>query len=212
MNAPSLALLMIALPATAVAVAMKPWRMLRGPLLQPLLALLVLMPLAWASEAMPTLGLALQLSGACLGVLMLGWPLLMLLMPLVALLAAWLAGWGAAQAVQAWMWMGVLPALAALGVGLAVRRWLPAHPFVYVLGRAFFGTMLVLLPCGLLRALALHTGAATLHTGELAVAQWLLSWGEASITGMLAAAMMVYRPQWLATFARPPGWPQPSGT
>ena len=101
-------------------------------------------------------------------------------------------------------------AVAALAVGLAMRRFLPTHPFVYVLGRAFFGTMLVLVPCGLLRAVALHTGALTLPTADLAIAQWLLSWGEATLTGMLAAALMVYRPSWLATFTRPAGWPESS--
>jgi hypothetical protein len=35
------------------------------------------------------------------------------------------------------VWQGVVPATFALVLGAALRRWLPAHPFVYVLGRGF---------------------------------------------------------------------------
>ncbi|MEW6708116.1 MAG: hypothetical protein AB1430_24990 [Pseudomonadota bacterium] len=183
-----------------IAATLRPWRMLRGPLLQPALAALVLLPLAWAGSAGHAMGMSLQFSGACLLVLLLGWPLATLLMPPVALAAVWLAGWSALQALDALVWLGLLPALGALGVGWLVRHALPRHPFVFLLGRAFFGTLLVLTLCGLARSWSAG-GNAALAALDLLIGHWLLAWGEAIITGMLATALMVYRPQWLATFS-----------
>lgn len=185
---------------TAVAASLRPWRMLRGPLLHPALGALVLLPLAWGGAGGNVMGMALQFSGACLLVLLLGWPLAALLLPVTALLAAWLGDLSATRALDMLVWQGTLPALGALSVGWLARRALPAHPFVFVIGRAFFGTVVVLTLCGLAHTWSLG-GAAALGTVDVLIGQWLLSWGEAMITGMLAGAFMVYRPQWLATYS-----------
>ena len=47
---------------------------------------------------------------------------------------------GAEQALSQWVWVGLVPATLALGIGAVLRRWLPANPFVYTLGRGFLGT------------------------------------------------------------------------
>jgi signal recognition particle subunit SRP54 len=72
---------------------LRPWRMLRGPLLTPALAALVLLPWLWLLPQKMPQGLQIQLSGACLLVLMLGWPLAVLV-----LAAGGRAGVGAGQA------------------------------------------------------------------------------------------------------------------
>ncbi len=197
--APLDALLLVAV-STGVAAWLRPWRMLRGPLLQPALACLALLPLAWAGTSGPLMGMSLQLSGGCLLVLLLGWPLATLLLPLVALAAGWLGDVPPARMLDMLAWQGALPSLGALAVGWLVRERLPHHPFVFVLGRAFFGTLLVLTLCRLAHAWSAG-GVAALGALDVVIAQWLLSWGEAIITGMIATALMVYRPQWLATFS-----------
>lgn len=64
----------VSLIALAAALWFRPWRMLRGALLTPALAALVLLPGVW----LPPQGLQIRLSDACLLLLMLGWPLTVL--------------------------------------------------------------------------------------------------------------------------------------
>src|SRR5690606_11237838 len=78
----------LVLIALAAALAARPWRMLGNsrPLVHeahgapsalwtPLLATLVILPWMWALPTLHAMPLQLQWSGACLVVLMLGWPL-----------------------------------------------------------------------------------------------------------------------------------------
>src|SRR5512140_3937110 len=121
----------------ALAVALRPWRMLAGGrLLTPLLATLALLPWLWALPMLHAMPLQLQWSGACLAVLMLGWPLAIPVLCLAAVLAALISPLAASEALSAAAWLGVVPATLALAVGAALRRLLGTHPFIYLLGRA----------------------------------------------------------------------------
>lgn len=192
--------LILALTALAVAVSLRPWRMLRGPLLTPALAGLVLLPWLWLLPQKMPQGLQVQISGACLLVLTLGWPLAVLVLAGVSL-AVWLLGQaGAEQVLQQGVWMGVVPATLALGVGAALRRWLPAHIFVYTLGRAFMGTALSMFVSGLLLE-GLSSLAGQPLREQAVVARWLMAWGDAFLTGMFAAIFVAFAPQWLATWS-----------
>ena len=65
----------IVLIALALALAMRPWRLLgQAALVSPLLASLVITPWLWALPWLQHRPLQLQLSGACLIGLALGWP------------------------------------------------------------------------------------------------------------------------------------------
>ena len=78
--------------AVLVALALRPWRLLAARGLQsPWLACLVLLPWLWASQRVLPGGVALQMSGACLLVLMFGWPLAVLSLVPIALAGAWFA-------------------------------------------------------------------------------------------------------------------------
>ena len=79
---------LLALVTLTAAVATRPWRLLASrkplvheshgaasPLWTPLLATLVFLPWMWALPTLHAMPLQLQWSGACLVVLMLGWPL-----------------------------------------------------------------------------------------------------------------------------------------
>ncbi len=190
----------MALLGLGAALALRPWRMLRGPLLTPALAALALLPWFWLLPQKMPQGFQLQLSGASLLVLVLGWPLAVPVLALVAL-AVWAVGsHGAAAVLSQWVWLGLLPATLTLGLGAALRRWLPAHPFIYTLGRGFLGTALSLFGSGVLYELAYHlSGGVTLR--DALIARWLMAWGDAFLTGMFCAVFVAFAPQWLATWS-----------
>lgn len=189
----------------ALAAWLRPWRMLNGPLLSPFLAGVVLLPWFWLLPQMlpSTLhagGVAVQLSGASLLTLMLGWPLAVVALVVVAMVV-WIAGSMTFDAWLAqWVWMGLVPAVLAVLVGAVLRRWLPTQVFVYIFGRGFLGTALCVFGAGLLYELA-HYLADGLTADEALVARWLMAWGDAVLTGMLVAIFVAFKPEWLATWS-----------
>jgi len=187
--------------ALALALSLRPWRLLAGGrLLTPLLASLVVLPWLWALPSLHAMPLQLQWSGACLVLLMLGWPLAIPVLCLVAVIATMIAGAGWTEAVAMAAWVGVLPATIGLAIGAAVRRVLGTHPFVYVLGRAFAGSVLSLFAASVLRQWSGETLPGVGPNLSL-VAHWLTAWGDAFVTGMLASIFVAFRPQWLATWS-----------
>ena len=194
----SLALVIVAL---AVALALRPWRALRGAqLLHPWFASLVLMPWLWAAQRFMPGGVAVQLSGACLMVLMLGWPLAVLSLVPIAALGAWLGGIAWPQALDHLAWNGIVTATLALAIGLATRRWLPRHPFVFILGRGFLVTALATVLAGALSALVSPLPPGS-ELGSILLGHWLMAWGEAFATGMLVAIFVAFKPEWLAAWS-----------
>ncbi|MGM9425700.1 hypothetical protein [Hydrogenophaga sp. MI9] len=192
--------LLIAVPCVAVALWLRPWRMLRGPLFTPALAALVLLPWLWLLPQKMPQGLQVQLSGACLLVLMLGWPLAVLVLGGVAAVV-WFVGQADPEVVlMQWVWTGLVPALLALAIGAVLRRWLPPNPFVYTLGRAFFGTAVAVFLSGLLFE-GLQWVAGEPGREWSLVARWLMAWGDAFLTGMFGAIFVAFVPQWLATWS-----------
>lgn len=194
--------LILAALALATSLSLRPWRMLRGapPLLTPLLATLVILPWMWALPVLHHSPLQLQWSGAVLVLLMLGWPLAVPVFLLVGLGSMLVAPvpWDGALSLA--VWLGIVPATFALGLGAVLRRWLPDHPFIYVLGRGFLGAVACLFAS---RVLAGWLGSELPGvSGELGlVARWLMSWGDAFVTGMLTAIFVAFRPQWLVTWS-----------
>ncbi len=205
---------LIILLALAGALAARPWRMLasRKPLAHethgsasalwtPLCATLVFLPWMWALPTLHAMPLQLQWSGACMVVLMLGWPLAIPALVAVGAIACLLSpamGWP--DALGAIAWQGVTPATLALILGAMVRRFLGTHLFVYVLGRAFLGTVLCLFASGALYQWSGHPLPGVGDELSL-VARWLMAWGDAFVTGMLTAIFVAFRPQWLATWS-----------
>jgi uncharacterized membrane protein len=92
-----------------------------------------------------------------------------------------------------------VPGTLALGFGLALRRWLPHHLFVFILGRGFFGTALCTAAAGALSTW-LHGAPAGLAHDDLILGRWLAAWGDAWLCGMIVAIAVAFRPQWLATY------------
>jgi uncharacterized membrane protein len=199
----------LALAAAALAAAFKPWQTLRGGALRhPWLAILVLLPWLWSTAAHLPGGLPVQLSMAALTVLMLGWPLACWSWMLVAVAAAWLARPAVAADAAAWarltgelaFWNGVLPGTLALGLGLGTRRWLPAHPMVYILARGFAATLGAMAATSALWV-ATQPLPAGADASSMMLGRWLIAWGDAVATGMLTAIFVAYRPEWLLTWS-----------
>ncbi len=192
------------LAALGSALLFKPWLPLRhAPLQNPWLGALVLMPVLWGTERLLPSGLALHVSSACLMTLMFGWPLAMWTLLPVALLGSMVGRHDLPElgsVASHLVWFGIVPGTLSLGVGLAVRRWLPKHLFVFILGRAFMGTALAVTLTGYLAYLA-QRKPDTLSLEDWMLGYWLLGWGEAFSTGMLVAIFVAFKPHWLLTYS-----------
>jgi uncharacterized membrane protein len=192
---------LLALGAVSLALWLRPWRGLGpgGPP-WPWLAWCAVLPVLWSADRLAGSAVVQPLSGACLLLLMAGWPLAVLGLVPVALATGWLGELPWADTLHRSVWLGLLPATLALALGAAVRRWLPHHLMVYILGRGFFATLVAGTLAGA-AALALHGGMAEVNHAELMLGRWLSAWGDAMLTGMVTAAFVTFRPQWLATYA-----------
>ena len=209
--------------ALAAALATRPWRLLASrpgaagaaatasPLLTPLLATLVLLPWLWALPALHAMPLQLQWSGACLVVLMLGWPLAIPVLLVVGCATGLVSPMEWSQSLVTTVWQGLVPATLALLLGTALRRLTGENMFVYILGRGFLGTALCVFAASVLAQWASSPLPGV--GGPLSlVAHWLMAWGDASVTGMLCAVFVAFKPEWLATWSdrlylRQPGTP-----
>lgn len=192
---------MLAFAAVAAALALRPWRALdaAGPP-WPWIAWSALLPMFWGADRYVAEPLAQPLSGACLLLLMMGWPLAILTLLPVALLTMLLAGLAPAEMLARLVWLGFVPATIAMTLGAAVRRWLPHHLFVYILGRGFFVTAV----SEMLAAVAsvwLHPVPTGTTASDLMLGRCLAAWGDAWLCGMMVAIFVAFRPQWLATYA-----------
>lgn len=193
--------LFLALSAVLLALSMRPWRAL-GPTGPPWPWLLWCagMPWAWSCDRLAASAVLQPLSGACLLVLMAGWPLAVLGMLPVAAVMAWLGQMEAWEVLHRLVWLGLMPASLAMLAGAVVRRCLPHHLFVYILGRGFVVTLLATSSAGGM-ALLSQAGVNTLDVSELLVGRWLAAWGDAMLSGMLVSIFVAFRPQWLATYS-----------
>lgn len=204
----------LALIALILALLLRPWRQLlsRRPLVTqssgdasglwtPLLATLVVLPWMWALPTLHQMPLQLQWSGACLVLLMLGWPLAVLTLLAVGVITWLLSPSLSVPATLALtVWHGLVPATLAMGWGALLRRFLGTKVFIYLFGRGFFGTVVCLFIAGLLaQAAGEQLPGVQQELGK--IARWLMAWGDAVVTGMLTAVFVAYRPQWLATWS-----------
>lgn len=194
----------VLIAALLIALVFKPWAPLKhAPLQNPWLGAMLILPWLWWTQHLLPNGMALHVSGACLLVLMFGWPLAIWSLLPVGLLSQLIEAraWpDPGELVSHIVWLGVLPATLALLMGLAVRRWLPRHLFVYILGRGFFVTALAVTITGYLASLAQHK-PDSLALEEWMLAYWLLGWAEAISTGMLTAVFVAFKPQWMLTYS-----------
>ena len=146
-------------------------------------------------------GLRLHFLGAAIATLMFGRAFALWAMALVSL-GAWFGGAGVwLGPATDFLVCGALPVFWMQGQHAWVQRRLPNHVFVYIFVTAFFGGALTALISQLARAgLWWSIGGAALAVDNYLLAAPLMMFGEAFFTGGTLAILVVYRPQWVASF------------
>jgi uncharacterized membrane protein len=120
----------------------------------------------------------------------------------VVIVTALRDGWWGNGAL-ALLLLGAVPVLVTACTLLAAERWLAPNFFVYVFVGAFFGPGVAMSMVGLLTSAALvWAGAqpATVMFDQYLPYLLFLGFAEATISGMLATLLVVYRPAWVTTF------------
>ncbi len=167
------------------------------------LGAVVVLALLWTMAG--RLGPAVQfhLLGATLAYLMFGLPLAVLAMTTVAFAAAatGTVPWPSVSLTA--LVSGVLPVAVAHAVLRTTESRLPWNYFIYVFVAAFFGAAVAMVISAGCAAALISTG---LPQGPTPGSDWLpmlllLGFGEATLTGMLVALFVVYRPTWVGTFS-----------
>jgi uncharacterized membrane protein len=193
--------LLIVAPALLLALALRPWLAVpAGGPPWPWLAWWAVMPLLWGADHVAHMPIIQPLSGACLLVLLMGWPLAMLALVPVALITTGMSDLSWAQGLSRLTWQGVVPGTLVMLLGAGIRRWMAHHLFVYILGRGFFASVVAGSLAGVL-ALWMHGVPVGTGVEDLLIGRWLAAWGDAFLTGMFVAIFVAFRPEWLATYS-----------
>lgn len=192
------------LAAFGWAVRRAPWKRLgEASLLHVWLAMVVTLTLLWSMKAGIKPGLDFHLLGATVMTLAFG-PQLAIVGLSIVLAAATLngaAGWSA-YALNGLL-MVVLPVLVSHAILRFAERRLPNHLFVYLFVDAFIGASAVVMIMGMTSTAVML--AAGVYTAEYLFSQYLpymllLSFSEGWLSGMAITLMVIYKPQWVATF------------
>lgn len=99
--------------------------------------------------------------------------------------------------------MGAVPVAVSWAIYRLADRHFTHHFFVYIFVNAFFGAALAIAAVGLTStAFAAGIGAYSLDylLDEYLPYYLLMAWAEAFATGMVVTLLVVYKPQWVATF------------
>lgn len=192
------------LPLFVLSVRRAHWARLKDSALSNLwLGMTVVLVFLWSMKAGIKPGLTLHLLGATAFTLCFGPYLAFIGLSLV--LAGVLVNSGGDWTSFA------LNSLLAAGVGIAVswrvfglaERWLPKNLFVYLFVNGFFGAALSVMAVGVCASLILALGNA--YSPEYLLGEYLpyfllLGFSEAWLSGMVMTLLVVYRPEWVATF------------
>lgn len=197
---------LVALGVVGLALAQRPWRALLADhaLQHRWLAATVAVTLLWQLRAQAVDWLTLHLMFTALLTLVFKAPLALLSCLLVNLAMVVLGRVAWPLLGVNLLVTGVVPALVMVLVWRLVDRRLPDHLMVFLFVCGFFGTALATLAAGLsavgLMALGANDPEVMLQALEYARFLPLLMPSEAFITGMLLSILLVYHPDWVATF------------
>ena len=188
----------------------------RGVLLQPRLrnifiSCILLLALAWNVRAhLPNsnidnlIDLSFHFFGASLLVALFGFWSAITLLFIVALIGVFGISGDLVEASRHYLLVSVIPALIACGVMKAVQRFLPKHLFVLILGNGYLAAFISTFVTGLLiYGLQQYFQISSFGTSDPLgwfLGLLVLSFMEGSLSGMLLAILLVYRPQWVSTY------------
>jgi uncharacterized membrane protein len=157
----------------------------------------------WSMRAGITPGLSLRFLLITALTLMHGWQLAVIGAALALAVLGFIgqAAWGSFGANL--LCMGVVPALVTAWVHEFVHARLPHNYFVYFFLTVFLGAALAFNLAGLTR-LAILAASGTLQDAHVGAEYFailpLMSFGEATVNGMIMAMAVVYRPKWVMSF------------
>lgn len=187
-----------------------------GVLLEPRLrnifiSCILLLALAWNIRAhLPNsnvdnfIDLSFHFFGASLLVALFGFWSAITLLFIVALIGVFSISGDLVEATRHYVMVSVVPALFAYGVIKAVQKFLPKHLFILILGNGYLAAFISTFVTGLL-IFGLQQVFDITSFGTSDPLGWflgllVLSFMEGSLSGMLLAILLVYRPQWVGTY------------
>ncbi len=181
-----------------------PWAVLRKPgVLNVMLGACVLVLAYWQIHAGVRPWLSLHLLGATLLTLLFGpWFAFLGMLAVLVFNSAWYGGSWQALALNALI-MDVIPVMVSWWIYRLADSRLPNHLFIYIFINAFFGAAVAVLATGVTATLAL-SAMGDYSWQDLSRSYlpyfYLMAWSEAVTTGMIITLLVVYKPQWVATF------------
>lgn len=191
-------------PLLAWVIFHAPWRIvIENDARNAWLATCVVVMLMWQIKLDIVDGLSFHQLGTTILTLMFRWQFAVMSQALVLIGVTFYsdADW-AAFGVNALL-TGVLPISFSYMVWRLMERHLPANYFIYIFLGAFLTAGLSIVLVGLVSYFVLSLSMPTFHTAPLMQYHQiflLLMFPEAFLTGLTMTALVVYRPQWVATF------------
>lgn len=187
-----------------------------GVLLQPRLrnifaCSIFLLAIAWNVRAyLPNsnldnfIDISLHFFGASLLVALFGFWNAITLLFIVALVGIFGVSGDLVETTRHYILVSVIPAIFALGVIRLVHRFLPNHLFILILGDGYLAAFISTIATGIL-IYALQKIFNIQSFGSTDPVGWFLgllisAFMEGSLSGMLLAILLVYKPQWVSTY------------
>jgi len=182
----------------------------RSPLSFLALAAILFLAIAWnVSPALPGqapgkfYGLIFHFYGASLLTAMFGPAIALTILFPVAFLGIFIFQGGMIEAAQHYLMVCVLPTFFAYLSIQVIHKHIPKHLFVLILGNGYVAAFMSVILSGtvLLIGKMLFAGAGT----HIDLEGWLLgliiiAFMEGSLSGMLLAIFLIYRPNWVSTY------------
>ena len=150
-------------------------------------------------------GLSFQFFGASLLVAMYGLRPAVVMLAIVTAIVSLVSGWSLEYALRQYLVLGVLPAFVACGVMQLISKYLPKHLFVFILGHGYVsGVISVIVPAVLLfsfnQLISTQQMGLSMDRVDWFITLVILSFTEGSISGMLLAVFVIYKPEWVPRF------------
>ncbi|QKM64227.1 hypothetical protein DCO17_02660 [Polynucleobacter tropicus] len=176
------------------------------------LAVAAILFLAIAWNVSPTLpgqapgkfyGLIFHFYGAALLTAMFGPAIALTILLPVAFLGIFVLQGGMIEAAQHYLMVCVLPTFFAYLTIQVIQKYIPKHLFVLILGNGYVAAFLSVILSGIVLLIGKMLFAST--GTHIDLEGWLLgliiiAFMEGSLSGMLLAIFLIYRPNWVSTY------------
>jgi len=148
-------------------------------------------------------GLIFHFYGAALLTAMFGPAIGLAILFPVALLSDYLIQGNLIEAAQHYLMVCVLPTIFAYISIQTIQRWIPKHLFVLILGNGYVAAFLSVILSGialLIGNLLMNGGSAHIDLEGWLLGLIIIAFMEGSLSGMLLAIFLIFRPSWVATY------------